>query len=109
MDNKRYEVRQDFAEGREVLGSLAEKDRERVEEAIASLAKDPWPKRFGAKPLGGQTVKITVPVEDDEITILYDADVYESSVDLIKIKRRGASKKAADWLAGLMRFEPKGK
>jgi len=29
MDNKRYEVRQGFAEGLEVLGSLAEKDREK--------------------------------------------------------------------------------
>jgi mRNA-degrading endonuclease RelE of RelBE toxin-antitoxin system len=107
MDNKRYEVRHDFAEGLEVLGSLAEKDREKVEEAIASLAKDPWPKRFEAKPLGGETVKITVPVEDDEITILYDVNVYESSVDIIRIKRRTAFKKAGDWLAGLMKFEPK--
>jgi len=109
MDNKRYEVRQDFTAGHEVMGSLAEKDREKVEEAINSLARDPWPKRFGAKPLGGKTVKMTVPVEDDEITILYDVDVYESSVDLIQIKCRGAFKKAGDWLAGLMRFEPKGK
>lgn len=109
MDNKRYEVRQDFAEGQEVLLSLGEKDREKVEEAIAGLAKDPWPRRFGAKPLGEKTVKITVPVEDDEITILYDVDVYESSVDLIQIKRRGAFKKAGDWLVGLIRFEPKGK
>ena len=109
MDNKRYEVRQGFAEGLEVLGSLAEKDREKAEEAIASLAKDPWPKRFGAKPLGGETVKITVPVEDDEITVLYDVNVYESSVEIIQIKRRAAFKKAGDWLAGLMRFEPKGK
>ena len=92
-----------------MLGSLAEKDREKVEEAIAGLARDPWPKRFGVKPLGGETVKITVPVEDDEITILYDVDVYESSVDLIQIKRRTAFKKAGDWLAGLIKFEPKGK
>lgn len=109
MDNKNYEVRQDFAEGQEVLLSLAEKDREKVEEAIASLARDPWPKRFGARRLGEKAVRITVAVEDDEITILYDVDVYESSVDLIKIKRRGAFKKAGDWLAGLMNFEPKEK
>jgi hypothetical protein len=109
MDNKRYEVRQDFVEGLEVLGSLTERDREKVEEAIASRAKDPWPKRFGANPLGGETVRITVPIEDDEITILYDVDVYESLVDIIQIKRRTAFKRAGDWLAGLMRFEPKGK
>jgi hypothetical protein len=109
MDNKRYEVRQDSAEGQEVLLSLAAKDREKVDEAIASLAKDPWPKRFAAKPLGEKTVKIMVPVEDDEITILYEVDVYESAVDLMKIKQRGTFKKAGAWLAGLVKFEPKGK
>jgi hypothetical protein len=109
MDNKRYEVRQDFVEGLDVLASLAERDREKVEEAIAGLAKDPWPKRFGASPLGGETVRITVPVEDDEITILYDANVYESSIDIMQIKRRTAFKRAGNWLAGLMKFEPKGK
>lgn len=109
MDNKRYEVRQDFAEGQDVLLALPEKDRERVEEVIGSLAREPWPKRFGARGLGEKTVKITVPVEDDEITILYDVDVYKSSVDIIKIKRRGTFKKAGDWLGGLLKFEPKGK
>jgi hypothetical protein len=34
-------------------------------------------------------------------------DVYESLVDLIQIKRRGAFKKAGDWLGGLLKFEPK--
>ena len=108
MDNKKYQVRQDFAEGKEVLLSLSDGDRETVESAIASLAKDPWPKRFSAKPVGERAAKIMVPVEDDEITVLYDVDVYESVVDLIQIKRRGAFKKAGDWLAGLMKFEPKG-
>lgn len=107
MDNKRYEVREDFVEGRDILLSLSESDREKVESAIGSLAKDPWPKRFSAKPLGEKTVKITVPVEDDEITVLYGVDVYGASVDLIKIKRRGAFKKAGDWLGGLLKFEPK--
>jgi mRNA-degrading endonuclease RelE of RelBE toxin-antitoxin system len=107
MDNKRYEARQDFLEGRDILLSLSESDREKVETAIGSLAKDPWPKRFSAKPLGDKTVKIVVPVEGDEITILYDVDVYESSIDLIQVKRRGAFKKAGDWLGGLLKFEPK--
>lgn len=107
MDNKRYEVREDFVEGRDILLSLSESDRQKVESAIGSLAKDPWPKRFSAKPLGEKTVKITVPVEDDEITVLYGVDVYGASVDLIKIKRRGAFKKAGDWLGGLLKFEPK--
>ena len=103
----RYTVRRDFAGGQDILLSLSESDREKVESAIGSLAKDPWPKRFSAKPLGDKAVKITVPVEDDEITILYEVDVYESLVDLIQIKRRGAFKKAGDWLGGLLKFEPK--
>ena len=108
MDNKNYEIRHDFAEGKDVLLSLSQADREKVESAIADLAKDPWPKHFSAKPLGDKGVKITVPVEGDEITVLYDVDVYESTIDLMKIKRRGRFKKTAGWLAGLTKFEPKG-
>lgn len=109
MDNKSYEVRRHFVEGEELLLSLSDTDRRKVESAIEGLAKDPWPKQFSAKPLGDRTVKIAVPIEDDEITVLYEVDVYESTIDLIKIKPRGDFKKAGDWLAGLIRFEPKGK
>jgi hypothetical protein len=109
MDNKNYEIRRDYAEGQDVLESLSPTDRETVESAIAALGKDPWPKQFSAKPLGDKAVKITVPVEDDEISVLYDVDVYESTIDVIRIKRRGRFKKAGDWLGGLMKFEPKGK
>jgi hypothetical protein len=110
MDNKQYEVRRDYAEGeQEVLLSLSEGDRHKVEAAVAALAQDPWPKQFCARPLGDKAVKITVPVEDDEIAVLYDVDVYKSTIDLITIKRRGRFKKAGEWLAGLMTFEPKRK
>jgi hypothetical protein len=109
MDNQEHEIRRDYLEGQEVLLALPDADREKVEAAIAGLAKDPWPKHFSAKPLDDKAVKITVPVEDDEIAVLYEVDVYESAIDLIKIKRRGPLRKAGDWFAGLMKFEPKGK
>jgi hypothetical protein len=41
--------------------------------------------------------------------VLYDVDVYGSTIDLIKFKGRGHFKKAGEWLAGLVKFEPKGK
>lgn len=106
MDNKQYEIRRDFTDGEEVLFSLSSEDRETVESAIALLKREPWPKQFSAKPLGQKTVKIMVPLEDDEITVLYEVDVYKSTVDVIKIKRRGLFKKAGEWLAGLTKFEP---
>ena len=106
MDNKEYEIRRDFTDGEEVLFSLSSEDRETVESAIALLKREPWPKQFSAKPLGQKTVKITVPLENDEITVLYEVDVYKSTVDVIKIKRRGLFKKAGEWLAGLTKFEP---
>jgi hypothetical protein len=109
MDNKNYEIRRDYVEGQEVLLALLETDRVKVESALAVLANDPWPRQFSAKQLGENVVKITVPVEDDEIVVLYDVDVYESTIDLITIKRRGPFKKASDWLTGLVKFEPKGK
>jgi len=109
MDNKNYEIRRDYLEGQELLLSLPDVDRQKVELAIGGLAKEPWPKEFSARELGDGTVKITVPVEDDEIAVLYDVDIYESTVDLIRIKRRGRFKKGGEWLAGLMRFEPRGK
>jgi len=109
MDNRNYEIRRDYLEGEELLQSLPDADRQKVELAIAVLAKDPWPKQFSAKPLGDKAVKITVPVEDDEIAVLYEVDVYESTIDLITVKRHGPFRKAADWLAGLVKFEPKGK
>jgi hypothetical protein len=108
MDNKDYEIRRDYLEGWELLESLRDVDRQKVELAIAGLAKEPWPKGFSAKEAGDETVKITVPVENDELTVLYEVDVYESIVDLIRIKRRGPFKKAGEWLAGLMKFEPRG-
>jgi mRNA-degrading endonuclease RelE of RelBE toxin-antitoxin system len=108
MDNKDYEIRSDFAEGAEVLSSLSRENRDAVQSAIARLAKEPWPEQFSAKPLGGQTVKITVPVDDDEIVVLYDVDVYKSTIDIIRIKQRGTFQKAGEWLAGLVKFEPKG-
>jgi len=108
MDNRDYEIRRDFVEGEEALLSLSEADRDKVESAIHGLAKDPWPKEFCAKTVGDGAVRITVPIEDDEIAVIYDVDVYESTIDLIKIKQRGPFKKAGDWLAGLMKFEPKG-
>jgi hypothetical protein len=109
MDNKNYEIRRDYAEGQNILLALPPADQAKVEAAIAILATDPWPREFSAKPLGDKAVKITVPVEDDEIALLYEVDVYESKIDLITIKRRGAFKRAGGWLAGLMKFEPKGK
>lgn len=109
MDNHEYELRRDFAQGEEVLLSLGEEDRRKVGAAIALLAKEPWPKQFSAKPLGDKAVKIIIPVEDDEIAVLYEFDVYLEIIDIIRIKRRGFYKKAADWLGGLIRFEPKGK
>jgi hypothetical protein len=109
MDNRNYEIRRDYLEGQELLLSLPDADRQKVESAIAGLAREPWPKQFSAKEVGHGTVKITVPVEDDEIAVLYEVNVYESTVNLIRIKRRGSFKKAGEWLAGLMRFEPKGK
>jgi hypothetical protein len=109
MDNEGYEIRRDYLEGQELLLSLPDADRQKVELAIAGLAKAPWPKQFSAKEIGDGTIKITVPIEDDEIAVLYEVDVYESTVDLIRIKRRGPFKKVAEWLAGLMRFEPRGK
>jgi hypothetical protein len=107
MDNKNYEIRRDYLEGEELLLSLSDVDRQKVELAIGILAKDPWPKQFSAKEVGGETLKITVPIEDDEIAVLYEVDIYESRIDLITIKRRGPFKKAAEWLAGLMKFEPR--
>src|SRR5260370_37606667 len=109
MDNESYAIRRDYAEGQDALLSLPEADREKFESAIAGLAKDPWPKQFSAKELDEKTRKITVPVDDDEITVLYEVDVFESTIDLVKIKRRGPFKRAGDWLAGLAKFEPKGK
>jgi len=109
MDNKNYEIRRDDLEGDELPLSLPDADKQKVELAIAGLAKEPWPRQFSAKEVSDGTVKITVPVEDDEITVLYEVDVYESTVDLIRMKRRGPFKKAGEWLAGLMKFEPKGK
>jgi hypothetical protein len=109
MDNRNYEIRRDYVEGQDVLLSLSEQDRAKVESAIAVLAQDPWPKQFSAKPLGDKAVKITIPVDDNEIAVLYDVDVYESTIDLITIKRHGPFKKAGDWLAGLVKFEPRGK
>lgn len=109
MDNNSYEIRRDFAQGMEVLLSLSDEDRGKVEAAIAFLAKEPWPKQFSAKPLGDKAVKITVPVDDDEIAVLYEVDVYLETIDIICIKRRGFRRKAGEWLAGLVRFEPKGK
>ncbi len=109
MDNKSYEIRRDDLEGEELLLSLPDVDKQEVELAIAGLAHDPWPKQFSAKELSDGSSKILVPVDDDEITVLYEVDVYESTVDLIKIKRRGLFKKAGKWLAGLVKFEPGGK
>src|SRR5258708_3972602 len=109
MDNKNYEIRRDYLEGEELLLSLPDADRQKVGSAIAGLAKEPWPKQFSGKEVGDGTAKFTVPVEDDEITVLYEVDVYESTVELISIKRRGAFKKASEWLTGLMKFEPKRK
>lgn len=116
MDNRDYEIRRDYLEGEELLLSLPDADRQRVEFAIAGLAEDPWPKRFSAKEVGDGIVKITVPVEDDEIAVKYEVDAYESTVDLIRIERRGPRKKTfewlaglIEWLAGLIKFEPGGK
>jgi mRNA-degrading endonuclease RelE of RelBE toxin-antitoxin system len=103
MDNKEYEIRRDFMEGVEVLRSLADEDREQVEVAIADLAKNPWPRRVKAG-----TQKITIPTEDDEIVVLYEVNIFQSTVDLVKIKKRGPFKRAGEWLAGLTKFEPKG-
>jgi|SRR5579863_7040978 len=109
MDNKNYEIRRDYLEGEELLLSLPDADRQKVELAIAGLAKEPWPKQFSAKEASDGTVKITVPLEDDEIAVLYEVDVYESTVDLIRVKRRGPVKKLGGWLTGLLKFEPRGK
>lgn len=89
MDNQEYEIPWDFAEGQEVLDALSSDDRETVDAAIRGLAKNPWPKQFSAKPQGEKAVKITVPIRDDEITVLYDVDVYKATIDIGKIKPRG--------------------
>jgi mRNA-degrading endonuclease RelE of RelBE toxin-antitoxin system len=109
MDNKDYEIRRDYLEGQEILLSLPEEDQQKVNLVIGSLAKDPWPKQFSAKQIDGRTVRITVPIEDDEIVVIYEVDLFKSTIDLVKIKRRGPFKRAGDWLAGLVKFEPGGK
>lgn len=106
MNNKNYEIRDDFLEGQEVLIALSDADREKVKSAITLLATDPWPRQYSAKPLREKAAKITVPVEDDEIAVLYDVDVYLETIDLIRIKKRGRYKKAGEWLSGLLNFEP---
>jgi hypothetical protein len=107
MDRMDYEVRREFVEGEEVLNSLSEEDRGNVEFAISSLTKDPWAKRYGPKQIDDKTVKIIIPVNDDDITVIFEVDIFESTVDLIEIKRRGRFKAAVDWIAGLGRFEPR--
>jgi hypothetical protein len=106
MDNKDYEVRRDYLQGGELLLALPDADRQKVESAIAGLAKEPWPKQFSARQVDQATVKIIVPVEDDEIAVIYEIDVFESTIDLVNLKRRGPFKRVGDWLAGLTKFEP---
>lgn len=106
MDSIEFEVRREFLEGEEVLESLSQKDRDKVETVINSLAKDPWARGFSPKLIDDRTLKITVPVKDDEISVLVEVDIFESTVDLIEIKRRGRFKTAFDWIAGLAKFEP---
>jgi hypothetical protein len=107
MDNINYKVRREFREGEEVLESLSKEDRGKVELFIESLAKDPWARRFSPERIGDCTLKITIQVEDDEISLFVEVNAFRSTVDLIQIKRRGRFKRASDWMAGLVKFEPR--
>jgi hypothetical protein len=109
MNNKTYEIRRDYADGQEVLHSLSKADRAKVESAIAGLATEPMPQEFSAKSCGGGDTKMTIPVEDDVITVLYEVNFFKATVDIVRIERRGPLAKAVEWLAGLTKFEPKGK
>jgi len=111
MDNKDYTLRWEFVEGAEILTSMPDADRQKVEQAIDALVKNPWPKEFGAKQLDGGKGKFTVRTEDedDEITVLYRVNVFESTIELVRVKRRGLFRKTGEWLAGLTQFKPKGK
>lgn len=106
MDNTSYEVRREFLDGEDVLLSLSEEDRQRVESAIGILTTNPWPKQFGLEQIDERSFKITLPVEGDEIAVIYEVDVFEATVDLVQIKRLGLFRKALEWLSGLADFEP---
>jgi hypothetical protein len=105
MDNTPLEIRRDFLDGEDVLLSLSAGDREKVELAIASRAQSPSEPQFDLKD-AENTFKISVPIENDEITVIYEIDLDEGILDLVQIKRRGRFKKAWDWLSGLANFEP---
>lgn len=109
MDNREWEIRKDYAKGQDVLAALSEADRAKVNGAIDGLKGNPWPKGHGAKEVGENRGRISVPVDDDEITILYKVDGIEQKIDIVTIKRRGAIRRATEWLVGLTKFEPKAK
>jgi hypothetical protein len=106
MDNTSYEIRCEFLDGRDLLLSLSEEDRRKIDLAIGSLAKNPLAKLFGLKQIDERSYKITVPIGNDEIIVMYEVDPIEGIIDLVQIKRQGPIKKALKWLSGLTDFEP---
>jgi mRNA-degrading endonuclease RelE of RelBE toxin-antitoxin system len=95
MDNQKREISWALAQGREVLDGLSAEDRKKVDAAIKELARKPPP--------GG---KIVVPVDGDEITVLYELDDADATIEIIKIKRRGVFKNMLRGLKELADFTP---
>lgn len=107
MDNTSYEIRREFLDGGDLLLSLSEEDRGKIDLAIGSLAKNPLAKLFALKQIDERSFKITVPIENDEIIVMYEVDFIEGTIDLVQIKRQGLIKKALKWLSVLTDFEPR--
>ena len=106
MNKIKYEVVRDLLPVRTAIGSLSTDSKAKVEIALRTLETNPEPDDYGCERIEDQVFKIRVPVQDGEISVLYDLWRADRKVVLIEIKDVSWFREAKAWVGGLLDFGP---
>jgi hypothetical protein len=88
------------------LGGLPDHSKELVERALHALEENAEPAEYRCEKVEDRTFKISVPVRDGEVSILYDIWQRDRRIVLVDIKDVSRFRKTAKWIEGLLDFGP---
>lgn len=106
MDNLKYQVRRGLLPIRTALDDLSAASKQKVEKALRVLEWNPEPAEYHARKLEDGIFKIRVPVQDGEVSVVYEVLRASRNIQLIEIKDVSWFKRALGWVEGLLDTKP---